>query len=198
MLYFVLSIRVAFPHTMYHMFYIVMPIADLLGFLHVSYVLFWLVHSDCVPSCRVSQQVILNNLWLYILSVWLKELPRSGDEQNKLKTYLHFVLSIHISICDLFFYHMCLMCYFVLSIRIAFFITCFIFFIVSCITKICSFFHVICFQFVLFMPWSWEFFVSSTNKRKLWWDNKIKRKGLIISCHLLFHWLIVSSSEHDL
>jgi hypothetical protein len=41
MLYFVLSIRVAFPHPMCHMFYIVMPIADLLGyFLHVSYVLF--------------------------------------------------------------------------------------------------------------------------------------------------------------
>jgi hypothetical protein len=41
MLYFVLSIRVAFPHPMCHMFYIVMPIADLLGYsLHVSFVLF--------------------------------------------------------------------------------------------------------------------------------------------------------------
>jgi hypothetical protein len=69
-----------------------------------------------------------------------------------------FVLSIHISIFDLFFYHMCLMCYFVLSIRIAFLIPCFIFFIVSCIAKLCSFFHVICFQFVLFIPWSLEFF----------------------------------------
>jgi hypothetical protein len=66
---------IAFSHPMCHMFYIVMHMADLLGvFWRVSYVLIWLVHSDYVP-------------WSYILSVWLKELTRSGDEQNKLKRY---------------------------------------------------------------------------------------------------------------
>ena len=103
-----LSIRIAFPHPMCHILYIVMSTYDVFFY----------------P---------MRHMFL-------------------------FVLSIHISIFDLFFYHMCLMCCFVLSIRITFFIPCFIFFIVSCITKTCSFFHVTCFQFVLFIPWSGEFF----------------------------------------
>ena len=68
-LYFVLSIRVVFHHPICHIFYIVMPIADLLGFFHKSYVLFWLVHSDCVPSSDVSYALYRHvHKWCVILS----------------------------------------------------------------------------------------------------------------------------------
>jgi hypothetical protein len=101
----------------------------------------------------VSHQLILNNLWLYILTVWLKELPRSGDKQNKLKT-------------------MCLMCYFVLTIRIAFFIPCFIFLYSVMYYQDMFFFPCNMFSVCSVHPLIWE--VLSTRRTKCTITNCLK------------------------
>jgi hypothetical protein len=153
MFYFVLSFVIVLFHRICHMLFTIRYVIyfTLLCPLLICWVFFMCPTFSFDLSIRIAFPHPMCHMLYIVMST-------SDVLFYHMRHMFHVFLSIHISIFDLFFYHMCLMCYFVLSIRISFFIPCFIYFIVSCITKICSFFHVICFQFVLFIPWSGEIF----------------------------------------